>query len=103
MSSASASAVSGPLAMITGPCGIAFTSSWTISTRGCARSVFVIQAEKPSRSTASALPAGTRCRSALFMIRESSMRISSLSTPTALSRASLRSEFEQTSSAKSAL
>ena len=50
-------------------------------------------------STASAPPAGTRVASAASMTSEPSVRISSLSSPTAFSSRSERSEFEQTSSA----
>jgi len=55
-------------------------------------------AEKPSRSTASAPPAGTWLASAARMTSEPSRRISSCSRPTALwSLSSERNEFEQTS------
>ena len=58
-------------------------------------------AEKPSRSTASAPPAGTWLASAARITSELSRRISSCSRPTALfSRSSERSELEQTSSAR---
>ena len=60
----------------------------------------VTAAEKPSRSTASAEPAGTLCASAAAMISEPSPRISAWSSPTALLAASSeRKLFEQTSSA----
>src|SRR5699024_5672067 len=54
-----------------------------------------------SRSTASAPPASTRFASAQARIRLSRRRSSSLSSPAALVSSSERSEFEQTSSAKS--
>ena len=58
-------------------------------------------AAKPSRSTASAPPAGTLCASAQAMISDRSARISRCSTPTALVAASSeRKELEQTSSAR---
>ena len=59
-------------------------SSRTISISGCAASAAVIAAEKPSRSTASAPPAGTWLASAARMTSEPSRRISSCSRPTAL-------------------
>ena len=66
-----------------------------------ARALAVTAAEKPSRSTASAPPAGTWCASAARMISEPSRRISSCSRPTALvSRSSERNELEHTSSAR---
>ena len=59
------------------------------------------RAAKPSRSTASAPPAGSLLASAAAMISEPARRISSCSSPTALvSHSSERKEFEQTSSAK---
>ena len=71
-----------------------------ISISGCASSAAVTAAAKPSRSTASAPPAGTWWASPQRMISEPSRRISSCSRPTALvSRSSERNEFEQTSSA----
>ena len=61
----------------------------------------VTAAAKPSRSTASAEPAGTLCASAAAMISEPSARISAWSRPTALcSASSERKLFEQTSSAR---
>src|SRR4029453_17556424 len=61
----------------------------------------VTAAEKPSRSTASAPPAGTWLASAQRMISEPSRRISACSRPTALLAASSeRNELEQTSSAR---
>ena len=61
----------------------------------------MIAAEKPSRSTASAPPAGTWLASAARITSEPSRRISSCSRPTALVLASSeRNEFEQTSSAR---
>ena len=70
------------------------------SISGCASSCAVTAAAKPSRSTASAPPAGTWFASPQRMISEPSRRISSCSRPTALvSRSSERNELEQTSSA----
>ncbi len=60
----------------------------------------VTAAENPSRSTASAPPAGTWLASAVRITSESSRRISSCSNPTALcSGSSERNELEHTSSA----
>ena len=57
-------------------------------------------AEKPSRSTASAPPAGTWLASAARMMSEPSRRISQWIRPTAFwSESSERKELEQTSSA----
>ena len=79
-------------------------SSRTISTSGCPASAAVIAAEKPSRSTASAPPAGTWLASAARITSELSRRISSCRSPTALcSRSSERNEFEQTSSASASV
>jgi hypothetical protein len=64
--------------------GRASTRSRTSSTLGWAASAAVTAAEKPSRSTARALPAGTRWASAARMISEPSARISAWSRPTAL-------------------
>ena len=61
----------------------------------------VTACEKPSRSTASAPPAGTWLRSPQAMMTESNARISACSRPTALySQSSERNELEQTSSAR---
>ena len=59
--------------------------------------------EKRSRSTASALPAGTSDAYAASMTSEPRRRISSLSTPTAFASIFDLSEFEQTSSANPGL
>ncbi len=76
------------------------TSPRAISIRGWSLSALVTAAEKPSRSTASAPPAGTWLASAARMISEPSRRISACSRPTALLAASSeRNELEQTSSA----
>ena len=76
------------------------TSSRRISISGWAVIAASTALLKPSRSTASALPAGTRCASAVAMISEPSRRISSCSRPMALpSASSERNELEQTSSA----
>ena len=63
----------------------------------------VTLAANSPRSTASALPAGTRTPSATRRISESMRRISSFSRPAAWSSASPRRLLEQTSSAKSAV
>jgi hypothetical protein len=60
----------------------------------------VISAEKRSRSTAIAPPAGTRTLSPTCITSEPARRISSFSSPTALLSAAPRKELEQTSSAK---
>ena len=94
--------VRGPVAMMTlsqssGGTAISPRSS-VIS--GWASSAAVTAAEKPSRSTASAPPAGTWLASAARMMSEPSRRISACSRPTALcSASSERKELEQTSSA----
>ncbi len=62
MPSASAGAVSGPVATMHGPHasgGRPSTSPRTTVTLGCCSRLLVTAAEKPSRSTASAPPAGT--------------------------------------------
>ena len=89
--------------MITGPSGIYFISSCTTSTNGWLFKVSVIILEKLWRSTARALPAGTRVASAHFMINESNLRISSFKIPTAFSNESLRKELEQTNSPNNSL
>ena len=99
----SGAVVRGPVATMLRPCGSAVTSSQQNSTRGCPLSLSVIYAENPSRSTASAPPAGTRQASAASMTSEPSRRISSLSRPTAFSTLFARSELEHTSSAKPSL
>ncbi len=99
MAFANSSDVNGPLAMMVGSFGICVISSSLISTSGCFFNVSPIRLENVSRSTANALPAGTRHSSAVLIIKELQMRISSFSTPTALFNASDRSELEQTSSA----
>ena len=85
---------------IAGSSGIRVTSSRTTVISGCPAMASVIACEKRSRSTASAAPAGTRCASAARMTSEPSRRISSFSSPTALSSLSPRNELEQTSSAR---
>ncbi len=98
---ASAAPVSGPVAMIAGPSGSASTRSRTTSMLGCASSAAVTAAEKPSRSTASAEPAGTRVASAVCRISEPSVRISWCNSPIAFDVASSeRRLLEQTSSAR---
>ena len=103
IAAASAGEVSGPVATMTlsqSAGGRPATSPRSIVTSGCASSAAVTAAAKPSRSTASAPPAGTWLASAACMTSEPSRRISSCSSPTALcSRSSERNELEQTSSA----
>src|SRR5262245_29866197 len=69
--------------------------------RGCDSTASVMRRAKATRSTASARPAGTAHSSAASMTSEPSRRISSLSSPAAFESPAARSEFEQTSSAKS--
>ena len=97
--SAKASEVSGPVAMITSPSGKSVTSSSAISTLSLARRRSVTALAKPSRSTARAPPAATRCSSAQSMMRLPRRRSSSFNSPTALVSSSLRRELEHTSSA----
>jgi hypothetical protein len=103
----SAGEVRGPVAMITlsqSAGGSPAISSRRMSISGCAVSATVTASAKPSRSTASAPPAGTWFASAARMISEPRRRISACSSPTALcSRSSERNEFEQTSSASAAV
>jgi len=74
--SASDGAVRGPVAMIAGPSGKASIRSRTIVMLGWAASAAVTPPENPSRSTASADPAGTAWVSPLAMMIEPSARIS---------------------------
>ncbi len=101
---ARAGEVKGPLAMMTlsqSPGGRPAISSRTIVISGSVSSDCVTFCAKPSRSTASAPPAGTLCASAQAMMSEPIARISRCSTPTALPEASSeRKLFEQTSSAQ---
>ncbi len=65
------------------------------------RAAAVTSAEKASRSTASAPPAGSLCRSPAARMSEPARRISSCSSPTAfVSQSSERNELEHTSSAR---
>ncbi|OQA10634.1 MAG: hypothetical protein BWY65_00498 [Firmicutes bacterium ADurb.Bin373] len=99
-----ASAVSGPVASITmSSSGISLTSRRTISTSGWPASFSVTLLAKRVRSTARAPPAGTFVSSAQLMISEPKRLISSLSKPTAFSKAVDRKELLQTNSAKSPL
>ena len=104
MASASGAEVRGPVATMTLPHsagGRPAISARSISIRGWSCSALVTAAENPSRSTASAPPAGTWLASAARMISEPSRRISACSRPTALLAASSeRNELEQTSSAR---
>ncbi len=101
---ASSGEVSGPVATITWPqdaSGRSGTASRRISTSAFALAALAARAAaKPSRSTASAPPAGSLCASPARMIREPQRRISSCSSPTALCMlSSERNELEHTSSA----
>ena len=104
MASASGAEVRGPVATMTllqSAGGRPAISSRLISISGWSASALVTAAENPSRSTASAPPAGTWLASAARMISEPSRRISACSRPTALLAASSeRKELEQTSSAR---
>ena len=94
--------VSGPVAMMTlsQSSGGTATSPRTSVISGCDASAAETAAENPSRSTASAPPAGTWWLSAARITSEPSRRISACSRPTALwSLSSERNEFEQTNSA----
>ena len=78
--------VSGPVAMMTlsQSSGGTATSPRTSVMSGCAASASETAAENPSRSTASAPPAGTWWLSAARITSEPSRRISACSRPTAL-------------------
>ena len=79
IASASAGEVRGPVATITDDQfwgGRPATSSRRMVTSGCASSAAVTAAEKPSRSTASAPPAGTWFASPFAMTSEPKARIS---------------------------
>src|SRR5437870_706467 len=80
--------------------GISVISSRTIRTAGSASTACVTPSAKCIRSTARQAPAGTRVASATRMTSEPRRRISSLSSPTAVSSVALRKEFEHTSSAR---
>ena len=64
--------------------GMSSISPVTISTSGCSVRAVVTASEKPTRSTASAPPAGSLCASPALRMSEPVRRISSCSTPTAL-------------------
>ena len=102
MAAASAGEVSGPVATTTlsqSSGGRPATSPRSTVISGSADSASSTAAAKPWRSTAKALPAGTRWASATRMTSEPARRISSCNNPTALAKASSeRNEFEQTSS-----
>src|SRR5881628_1562703 len=80
--------------------GISVISSRTIRTAASASTACVMPSAKSTRSTARQAPAGTRVASATRMTSEPRRRISSLSSPTAVSSVALRKEFEHTSSAR---
>ena len=82
--------------------GISRISLRTTSTKGWSSRARVTDAAKSSRSTARARPAGTAVASAVFMISESSRRISSFRSPTAEPMPLARRELLQTSSARCA-
>src|SRR6202790_4956160 len=104
IASASGAEVRGPVATMTlrqSSGGRPAISARRISIRGWSLRALVTAAENPSRSTASAPPAGTWLASAARMISEPSRRISACSRPTALLAASSeQNELEQTSSAR---
>src|SRR5687768_9737120 len=87
--------------MVTASSGMRSTSSRWIVTSGSASTSSVIRRANSPRSTASALPAGTRTESATRMISDPIRRISSFSSPAAWSSALPRRLFEHTSSARS--
>ena len=99
----SACEVSGPVARMTSPSGMAVTSPSSTVMRGWLRTAAVTARAKPSRSTARAPPASTRVSSAQRRISEAHRRSSSFSRPTAFSSWSERRELEHTSSAKLSL
>ena len=103
MSSESASAVRGPVAMTAKPSGSSVRSSLRMVTSGQLSRAWVASRENSSRSTASAPPAGTLDRSAQSVSKEPSRRISSFNNPAALSRRAAFRELEQISSANPAL
>ena len=87
IASASAGEVRGPVATITeshSAGGRPGTSPRSMVTSGWASSVAVTSAEKRSRSTASAPPAGSELRSPAPMISPFAWRISQCRRPTAL-------------------
>ncbi|MCE3289061.1 MAG: hypothetical protein K0R83_1073 [Caulobacter sp.] len=87
IASARAGEVRGPVATMTlsqSAGGRPATSSRAMVTSGCASSFAVTAAEKPSRSTARAPPAGTWWASPQAMMMLSQRRISACSRPTAL-------------------
>ena len=105
MASASGAEVRGPVATMTLPQSAGGRPAISVAARSRSAdgraSALVTAAENPSRSTASAPPAGTWLASAARMISEPSRRISACSRPTALLAASSeRNELEQTSSAR---
>ena len=100
MASASGSEVRGPEAMTTSPSGMDVTSPGIMVILGWLKMVSVTMRAKPSRSTASAPPAGTAVASAQRIMRLFSRRSSSFSRPTAFSSPAPRRELEQQSSAK---
>ena len=102
MFSLSVSDVKGPVATITGvsPLGISDNSSSITLIFGWFLIVIVVISENLSLSTANAPPAGTCVASAHFMIKESSILISSFNKPTAFVILLALNEFEHTNSAK---
>ena len=85
--------------MTVGPDGMTWTSSRLTSISGWAANASVMYWAKTWRSTARACPAGTLAVSAAAITNDPRPRISSFSRPTAATRAALRKELEQTSSA----
>ena len=105
-SAASASEVSGPVAMTSASAPAAASrteraSARTSSMSGCSSTSAVTAPENAARSTASAPPAGTAWRRAAANTNDPSASSSRFSMPAALSGFVLLSEFEHTSSAQS--
>ena len=101
MAAASASLVSGPVAMMTMPsAGTSVTSSRRSSMSGSASMARVTSAAKTSRSTVSAWPPGTRAVCAASSSSEPSRRSSSFSSQGADPSCSDFSELLHTSSAR---
>src|SRR5688572_5011913 len=87
--------------MITGPSGSSSMTRRSMRTFGCSARRAVTSRPKPTRSTASASPAGTRWRSAQAMTSDPARRSSALRSPAGAVGSSERSEFEHTSSHRS--
>ena len=88
------------MAMTVGPSGISVASLRITSMLGWLYTVSVTAAEKSSRASPNAPPAGTVLASAQHSITDPNRRSSSFKSPEAVSNERLPIEFEQTSSAK---